>query len=101
MSKYKDQDGDMFFGHFDADNQNLDINTQRKQSFSIEEGTGKWKELVGDLIIKFMNCSIDLKNPWLLSIFFRKNYVGDSKICNISDATFERVKNYRDKTLII
>ena len=41
------EDGDIFFGHFKATS-DADINTQGTQSFSFEEGTGKWKELIGE-----------------------------------------------------
>ena len=47
MCKFIDQDGDIFFGHFKATS-DADINTQGTQSFSFEEGTGKWKELIGE-----------------------------------------------------
>ena len=50
MCKFIDQDGDIFFGHFKATS-DADINTQGTQSFSIEVGTGKWKELVGEKCI--------------------------------------------------
>ena len=90
MCKYKDQDGDIFFGHFKAISES-DINTQGTQSFSIEEGTGKWKELVGE---KCIGATSSISTKDLGEGNFKGKIMWAGK-CNISDVTLERVKNYK------
>ena len=89
MCKFIDQDGDIFFGHFKATS-DADINTQGTQSFSFEEGTGKWKELIGEKCIGATS-SISTKDLGEGTIKGKIMWAGK---CNISDATLERVKNY-------
>ena len=90
MCKFIDQDGDIFFGHFKATS-DADINTQGTQSFSIEEGTGKWKELVGEKCIGATS-SISTKDLGEGNFTGKIMWAGK---CNISDATLERVKNFK------
>ena len=90
MCKFIDQDGDIFFGHFKATS-DADINTQGTQSFSFEEGTGKWKELIGEECIGATS-SISTKDLGKGSTEGKIMWAGK---CNISDATLERVKNYK------
>ena len=91
MCKYIDQDGDTFFGHFKATSES-DINTQGIQEFSIEEGTGKWKELIGE---KCIGATSSISTKDLGDGNFKGKIMWAGK-CNISDKTLERVKNYKN-----
>ena len=90
MCKNIDQDGHIFFSQFKATS-NSDINTQGTQSFSIVEGTGKWKELVGE---KCIGATSSISTKDLGEGYFTGKIMWAGK-CDISDATLERVKNYK------
>ena len=90
MRKNIDQDGDIFFSQFKATSDS-DINTQGTQSFSIVEGIGKWKDLVGE---KCIGATSSISTKDLGEGYFKGKIMWAGK-CNISDTILKRVKNYK------
>ena len=90
MCELTEQNGDTAFMHF-KQKSGAAIATEGTQQFIFVAGTGRWKELVGQ---KCISANSPVVSKKISKDKFEGRYIWTGK-CNVTDATLERLINYK------